>query len=177
MFCGLKSGERFSCKIDGIDLIGWKQDGDAMPWYNVNEPTYKAEKGPGWRNFAGRCIRIGHMVKLYGLYKPFDDHTDSLLRLNHIPGFKDSYIKPDEKNGMGGDYVIGICQTNDVIGEKSAPEVWCGAKSTCPAGAYPVDDPGGKKHGWVYLFTKEDAIMFVTPDSSKTYYFEVTYFI
>lgn len=79
---------------------------------------------------------------------------------------------------MGGDYVIGICQTNDVSdGWKSAPEEWREAKSPCPAGVYPVDDPGGKKHGWVYLFTKENAIMFVTPDASKTYYFEVTYFI
>ena len=82
---------------------------------------------------------------------------------------------------MGGDYVIGICQTNDVDeGDewRSAPEVWREAKRSYPAGTYPVDDTsGGKKHGWVYLFTKEDAIMFVTPDASKTYYFEVTYFI
>ena len=81
---------------------------------------------------------------------------------------------------MGGNYVIGICQTNDVSdvnGWISAPEVWREVKSPCPAGTYPVDDEGGKQHGWVYLFTKEDAIMFVTPDSSKTYYFEVTYFI
>ena len=79
---------------------------------------------------------------------------------------------------MGGNYVIGICQTNNVDEWKSAPEVWQGAKSPCPAGTYPVDDQkGGKKHGWVYLFTKEDAIMFVTPDANKTYYFEVTYFI
>ena len=117
------------------------------------------------------------MVKLYGLYKPFDIYTDSLLLLDHIPGFLTSYIKPDEKNNMGGDYVIGICQTNDVNGWGSAPEEWRDAISICPAGAYPVDNKGGKKHGWVYLFTKEDAIMFVTPDSSKTYYFEVTYFI
>lgn len=81
---------------------------------------------------------------------------------------------------MDGNYVIGICQTNavnDANGWKSAPEVGCGAKGLCPAGTYPVDDPNGKKHGWVYLFTNEDAIMFVTPDASKTYYFEVTYFI
>ena len=121
------------------------------------------------------------MVKLYGLYKPFDNHTDSLLLLDHIPGFSTSYIRPDEKNNMGGDYVIGICQTNEVDDEngwKSAPEEWRGAKGLCPEGVYPVDDQkGGKKHGWVYLFTKEDAIMFVTPDASKTYYFEVTYFI
>lgn len=118
------------------------------------------------------------MVKLYGLYKSFDDHTDSLLLLKHIPGFKDLYIKPDEKNRMDGNYVIGICQTNEVDGENSAPEVWREAKSLCPEGVYPVDDQkGGKKHGWVYLFTNENAIMFVTPDASKTYYFEVTYFI
>ena len=148
-----------------------------MRWYNVGEPTYEQGNGPGWRNFAGRCIRIGHMVKLYGLYKPFDDHTDSLLLLDHIPGFSTSYIRPDEKNNMGGDYVIGICQTNDANGWKSAPEVWRDATLICPAGTYPVDDPNGKSHGWVYLFTNEDAIMFVTPDASKTYYFEVTYFI
>ena len=180
VFYGLKSGEGegFSCKIGSIDLIGWDREGTPMHWYNVDDPIYKQGKGPGWRNFAGRCIRIGHMVKLYGLYKSFDDnHTDSLLRLDHIPGFKDLYIRPDEKNNMGGDYVIGICQTNDVDGEKSAPEEWRDATSICPAGAYPVDDPSGKNHGWVYLFTNEDAIMFVTPDASKTYYFEVTYFI
>lgn len=177
VFYRLQTGDDFSCKIGGIDLIGWKQDGTPMPWYNVGEPTYEQGNGPGWRNFAGRCIRIGHMVKLYGLYKPFDGHTDSLLLLDHIPGFNVSYIKPDEKNRMGGNYVIGICQTNDANGWKSAPEVWRGAKSPCPAGNYPVDDEGGKKHGWVYLFTNEKAIMFVTPDASKTYYFEVTYFI
>lgn len=177
VFYGLESGDGFSCQIGGIDLIGWRQKGTPRHWYNTDEPAYIQEEGPGWRNFTGRCIRIGHMVKLYGLYKPFDNNTDSLLLLDHIPGFNVSYIKPDEKNGMGGNYVIGICQTNDANGWKSAPEVWREAKNPCPAGAYPVDDAGGKKHGWVYLFTNEDAIMFVTPDSSKTYYFEVTYFI
>ena len=79
---------------------------------------------------------------------------------------------------MGGDYVIGICQTNDADAWKSAPEEWRAEASFNPEGVYPVDDTSGeKKHGWVYLFTKEDAIMFVTPDASKTYYFEVTYFI
>ena len=177
VFYGLISGGGLSCKMGKVNLIGWGPDGIPMPWYNVGEPIYNQGEGPGWRNFAGRCIRIGHMVKLYGLYKPFGGHTDSLLFLNHIPGFSTSYIRPDEKNRMGGDYVIGICQTNDVDGEKSAPEEWREAKGPCPAGVYPVDDEGGKKHGWVYLFTKEDAIMFVTPDASKTYYFEVTYFI
>lgn len=177
VFYGLKSGDGLSCKIGKVNLIGWDREGNPMPWYNVGEPIYNQGEGPGWRNFAGHCIRIGHMVKLYGLYKPFDGHTDSLLFLNHIPGFSTSYIRPDEKNRMGGDYVIGICQTNDVDGEKSAPAVWRDATPICPAGAYPVDDERGKKHGWVYLFTKEDAIMFVTPDASKTYYFEVTYFI
>ena len=177
VFYGLKSGDGLSCKIGKVNLIGWAPDGTPKSWYNVDEPIYDQGNGPGWRNFAGRCIRIGHMVKLYGLYKPFDNHTDSLLRLNHIPGFSTSYIKPDEKNNMGGDYVIGICQTNDADAWKSAPEEWRGAKGLCPEGVYPVDDPGGKKHGWVYLFTKEDAIMFVTPEASKTYYFEVTYFI
>lgn len=183
VFFKLQPGDGYSCKIDsivgigGIDLIGWKQAGRAIRWYNVDE------SGPGWENFAGRCIRIGHMVKLYGLYKPFDkDHSDSLLLLKHIPGFKDLYIRPDSKNNMGGNYVIGICQTNDVSvdsnGWKSAPELWRGDPiGPCPAGTYPVDDTAGKKHGWVYLFTNEDAIMFVTPDASKTYYFEVTYFI
>ena len=177
VFYGLKSGDDFSCKIGGIDLIGWAPDGQAKVWYNVKEPTYVQRNGPGWRNFAGRCIRIGHMVKLYGLYKPFDDHTDSLLLLDHIPGFSTSYIKPNVNNKMGGNYVIGICQTNDASGGKSAPEVWRDGNRSCPTGNYPVDDQGGKSHGWVYLFTNEDAIMFVTPDASKTYYFEVTYFI
>ena len=177
VFYRLKSDEGLSCRIGKVNLIGWGLDGTPMSWYNVGNPIYDQGNGPGWRNFAGRCIRIGHMVKLYGLYKPFGDHTDSLLFLNHIPGFSASYIRPDLKNNMGGNYVIGICQTNDANGEKSAPEVWRDAKSSYPAGAYPVDDPGGKKHGWVYLFTNEDAIMFVTPDASKTYYFEVTYFI
>lgn len=177
VFYGLKSGDSLSCKIGKVNLIGWDREGTPMSWYNVGESIYDQENGPGWRNFAGRCIRIGHMVKLYGLYKPFDGHTGSLLRLNHIPGFSTSYIRPDEKNRMGGDYVIGICQTNDANGEKSAPEVWRAEASFSPEGVYPADNQGGKKHGWVYLFTKEDAIMFVTPDSSKTYYFEVTYFI
>lgn len=117
------------------------------------------------------------MVKLYGLYTPFGKNTDSLLLLNHIPGFQSLYIRPDEKNNMGGNYVIGICQTNDAGGWESAPEAYRSAKSPCPEGNYPVDDTDGKKHGWVYLFTNEDAIMFVTPDANKTYYFEVTYFI
>ena len=81
---------------------------------------------------------------------------------------------------MGGNYDIGICQTNEVddpSGWNSAPEVWRSATGPCPAGTYPVDDQGGKQHGWVYLFTNENAIMFVTPDANKTYYFEVTYFI
>ena len=177
VFYGLKSGNGLSCKIGNVNLIGWDREGTPRHWYNVGEPIYDQGNGPGWRNFAGRCIRIGHMVKLYGLYKSFDGHTGSLLRLNHIPGFSTSYIKPDEKNNMGGDYVIGICQTNDVNGEKSAPEEWRAEASFSPEGVYPIDNQGGKKHGWVYLFTKEDAIMFVTPDSNKTYYFEVTYFI
>lgn len=157
-----------------FELIGWNK-GESLRWRNDN---YDNNTSTGWNYNMIYYQQYGRMCHIYGKICPpsgYDFYMMDLGKLSSFSNYKHPTAYDDNIK-----WVIGVMQDNNTDTThnfKSGPVVWQGAVGGCSDGYYPVDAPSDKLHGWVYLSTVSDYIMFVTPAAGKYYWFDVWYLI
>ena len=136
-----------------------------------------------WADLMLYYEQCGHLAHLYGRVHPPDEgsstKTDFFIGVNNLPNATFvKYYKHPKYGGVDGRWLIDTMMTNntDTLWE-STPFVWRDAAGGVREGSYPYDDPEGKKHGWIYLDKTSDNIIFITPDATKYYWFNVWYLV
>jgi len=157
-------------QLGNLNLMNWTTDGSFGWRTGVNAAT--------WDEFQIYYQQYGRFAHLYGKIKTYiNDKTNYMIDISKLSKLNGVYKRPITTGAVSDLWVIGGLMSNDGNGWGSSPIIYSDGNNQVPAAWYPNDDGDWKKHGWIYLSTTSDWIIFVTPKAGRHYWFDVWYFV